>query len=122
MLRPFGWREAHTNPSFCPLNDRAFDDTWLTHHERFCTGSIHNHGLQGNIQFAPSSTFSVKQLLPAGLRYSNIHKGFGNSLLFEVVKDVVDFLLDEVSASFFNGVAIGNAVEGDRVHVANYGD
>ena len=94
----------------------------MCQHEGFGTGCIDHACLSRRIQFAPSGAFAVEQLLPSNLLQPLIYQVFWHTLAFKVVEIVVNVSLSEVSASFFNGVAIGDAVESDRVHGEDYGD
>ena len=94
----------------------AFDDAGLAQHELFGALSIDDAALRGFVKFSPSGAFAVDQNLPAHVAEPMIQRCFWNALLFEIVEGVVDAVLAQPNACFFNAVAIGNAVKGDVFH------
>ena len=115
--RPLVWREAHGDPTRGPGNDRPFDGAGMRQHDLFGAFAARQARLHGSVQFAPSCAFAVEQGFPAHSGQPSVQLRFGHALFFEIVKDRVQAVIGQPGAGFFDGVAVGNAVN-NGVHGA----
>ena len=115
--RPLVWRESHCDPPRGPGNDRPFEGAGVRQHDLFGAGTVRYTRLQGDVQLAPGRAFAVEQGFPAHIGQPVVQLRLGHALFFEIVKDRVQTVIGQPGAGFFDGVAIGNAVN-NQVHGA----
>ena len=89
-----------------PFDDRALDGAGLGHHQLPGAGGIVHGGLRAGVQLAPGRAFAVDQRLPASGLSPQRQFLRGNALFFEIVEPVVQALVGEPGAGFFDRVAI----------------
>ena len=97
-----------------PRHHWPLDDAGAGQHQGLRTSSVVCAGLCVSAQLAPSGALSVQQLFPAnGLAPSG--QVFSRyAVLFKIMKGIGQAVSREPSPGFFDGVAVGNAVDNNH--------
>lgn len=76
-------------------------------------------GLFFRAELAPTGAFAVDHGFPAKCCHPVVECFFGQALFFEIVENILKTLIGQPGAGFFDGIAVGDAVEDDAgvIHV-----
>jgi len=108
-----GFIKAHADLPVWPDHHRALDDAGLGQHQGDGGAVVDHGGAGGFVKLAPGRSLAVQQHWRADLRQPVPQQLGGHTLLFEIMKLVGKRLPGEPGAGFFDGVAIGNAVNSE---------
>ena len=114
--QPLFWLIAHRDVSAfgrLPLNDRPLHQAGVGKHKRFGGGGAGHAGLRFRAELAPTGAFAVDHSFPAKRFHPVAEFFFGQALFFEIVENILKTLFGQPGSGFFDGIAVGDAVNGD---------
>jgi hypothetical protein len=114
--QPLFWLIAHCEISAfgrLPLNDGSFHQARVGKQKGLGCHGICHAGLLIGTEFSPAGAFAVDHGFPVKCFQPAVQGFFRQTLLFEIVKNILKTLIGQPSSGFFDGVAVGDAVKGD---------
>jgi hypothetical protein len=97
-----------------PFDHRAFDQAGMRLHQVLCTSLVLRLRLRLCVELAPGGSPAVEKGINPESLYPALQAVLRDTLFLEIMKRVVKALGRQPGTAFFDGVAIGNSVQGDH--------